>query len=387
MHADHTNGLTSTWRYEIYCSEVTKKLLIHQLGVDEKLVKLLEIGVPRIIYDADENDSFIVTMFDANHCPGSVMFLFEGKFGRIFYTADFRCVENMLETLKTCSVGKIDVAYVNKTFFEESIEFPTREEASQDVVDVIKQHPEYQILIFCHTLGKEDLLVKIATELKEWVIVSNKKMETLRLLELPNVVTTDISDGRIRVCGEREMHNHDIKEWIKSAQTILIFPTGLKNRNTSSYGLFDRIFFIPYSDHSCYSEIKQFLEFLNPDKVLPIVGRPVQECILTTCGKQKQINSNNIRTCIFNQGENKMKENDESFKLSEHEKAKRKFLEKRKSSEILGKRMKLNKGVVFYSENSAGDLEPCCSSGSISPKDNLRNLIIKWLQEANIIKK
>jgi DNA cross-link repair 1B protein len=31
-----------------------------------------------------------VTAIDANHAPGSTMFLFEGYFGVILYTGDFR---------------------------------------------------------------------------------------------------------------------------------------------------------------------------------------------------------------------------------------------------------------------------------------------------------
>ena len=31
-----------------------------------------------------------VTVLDANHCPGSAMFLFQGYFGSVLYTGDFR---------------------------------------------------------------------------------------------------------------------------------------------------------------------------------------------------------------------------------------------------------------------------------------------------------
>ena len=55
------------------------------------------------------------------------------------------------------------------------------------------------IIIGLHTLGKEDLLVNLARRLREWVGVSHEQMETLKLLELPNVFSTDVNNCFIQV--------------------------------------------------------------------------------------------------------------------------------------------------------------------------------------------
>ncbi len=50
--------------------------------------KILHVVSPR----SHGSVSITVTAIDANHCPGAIMFLFEGYFGRILYTGDFRYV-------------------------------------------------------------------------------------------------------------------------------------------------------------------------------------------------------------------------------------------------------------------------------------------------------
>ena len=56
----------------------------------------LEVGESKILRVNTPDDAapvnITVTTLDANHCPGSAMFLFEGYFGRILYTGDFRLV-------------------------------------------------------------------------------------------------------------------------------------------------------------------------------------------------------------------------------------------------------------------------------------------------------
>ena len=43
-----------------------------------------------------------VTVLDANHCPGSAMFLFQGYFGSVLYTGDFR----LAKTVWSYLIGK-----------------------------------------------------------------------------------------------------------------------------------------------------------------------------------------------------------------------------------------------------------------------------------------
>ena len=56
----------------------------------------LELDDPVVVYynppGLRARVAITVTALDANHCPGSAMFVFEGAFGRILYTGDFRWV-------------------------------------------------------------------------------------------------------------------------------------------------------------------------------------------------------------------------------------------------------------------------------------------------------
>ena len=279
IHSDHTKGLTPSWRHKIYCSEITRKLLIHKIGIKDCLVESIQIGFPKVL--KGNCGSFVVTLLDANHCPGSVMFLFEGEFGRVLYTADFRCDSNFLRWFIPIPISHINLLYLDNTYLREDANFPTREEASKEVMRVIGDHPQHRVLIVCYCVGKENLLVEIARTFEEWVIVSTEKFKILEILEMPNVFTTNKNSGRIRVIMARELKNKEIQSWIKAAPTIAIFPTCMFNESNNPYKTdsWEKAFFIPYSDHSSYKELTTFLSYVQPERVVPISKDNESNCL------------------------------------------------------------------------------------------------------------
>nr|XP_031858424.1 uncharacterized protein CI109_006187 [Kwoniella shandongensis]KAA5525496.1 hypothetical protein CI109_006187 [Kwoniella shandongensis] len=75
-HSDHYTNLSKSWRHgPIYCSETTANLIIHMLEVDPKWVHGLPDNVP---FEMPNTGGVTVTPIEANHCPGSSIFLFEG---------------------------------------------------------------------------------------------------------------------------------------------------------------------------------------------------------------------------------------------------------------------------------------------------------------------
>ena len=270
MHADHTQGLTPAWRHKIYCSECTKKLVVQKFGIDHSLVVELELGTPHII--EDQGYRFSVTLNDANHCPGSVMFMFEGEFGRVFCTGDFRYHDSMKENL-ACLSGTIDCLYLDNTYCEPNCVFPSQKEATKQILAIIKQYPKHNIIIAIHSLGKEELLVNIAKEFHEWIVVTKEKYETLEILNLPNVFTTNTNDGRILVRSLRDISRKHLNTWNKMSPTIAIVPTCMFTKQDPPFSYMEEVFVVPYSLHSSFSELREFVGLLKPKSIVPIVTR------------------------------------------------------------------------------------------------------------------
>ncbi|KAF7695340.1 5' exonuclease Apollo [Silurus meridionalis] len=285
MHSDHTSGLTSTWSHRlIYCSPLTSKLLKLKLQVNEKWIRPLEVGEPYMLpLDDIGKEKLTVTLIDANHCPGAVMFFFEGYFGTILYTGDFRYTPSMLREPCLRNNTTIDVLYLDNTNCDPTRSIPTRQRACQQIKEIIRGHPNYTVVIGMYDLGKESLLVQLALEFKTWVEVDIKRLETLRVLELPDVFSTEPGSGRLRAVAQSEVNASNLLAWNKERPTIAILPT-----SRPVVSCHPNVHVVPYSDHSSYQELEDFVSALRPVSLVPIVGSCMPNFSSLLCRRKRR---------------------------------------------------------------------------------------------------
>ncbi|XP_046341694.2 5' exonuclease Apollo-like isoform X1 [Haliotis rufescens] len=274
LHGDHIVGLTSSWSRPIYCTEVTAQLLEKRHGLHPKYLRPLEVGECHMITTGGEMETVSVTVIDANHCPGAAMFLFEGVFGKILHTGDFRYHPTMFCKTSPLSphIETIDVLYMDNTFCSPECMFPSREEAREQILDIIRQHPDHDIVIGMRKLGKEDLLVWLAEQLQEWISVSGDTFVMTEILNLPRVFLVQDSTCRIRTVPFQMICKRKMQKWNAIKQTLAILPTSIYTGiGGQPYVNQENVFVVPYSDHSSYRELVEFVSKLKPASVVPVV--------------------------------------------------------------------------------------------------------------------
>jgi hypothetical protein len=161
FHSDHYGGITKDWNHgTIFCSLPTANLVNQQLGVDKKWLHPIPMNTATVIESNGRPIS--VTLLDANHCPGAVMFLFEVGKRRILHVGDFRWnTETMLKQaplkyLHTNNI-RLDELYLDTTYCDERYSLPTQNEAIHACVNVAIQEttrPGKTLFLFgAYTIG------------------------------------------------------------------------------------------------------------------------------------------------------------------------------------------------------------------------------------------
>ncbi|XP_038720885.1 DNA cross-link repair protein SNM1 isoform X2 [Tripterygium wilfordii] len=292
FHSDHYGGLTKGWSHgRIYCSPLTARLLTLCLSVDPRFIRPLEFNVEYVIHGV------CVTFLDANHCPGAVLIHFRLIDGQThLHTGDFRACKAM-QTHPLLANQRVHVLYLDTTYCNPKYKFPSKEDVLSYVVRItenyLKKHPNTLVVVGAYSIGKECVYLAISEALGVKIYANARRRRILHSFgwpELSGCLCAHGTDTFLHVLPMSSLRFESLKDYLKGYanqyKAVLAFrPTGwtyseqLGNQldliRPSSKGNIT-IYGVPYSEHSSFTELQEFVKFLKPDKIIPTVnaGKP-----------------------------------------------------------------------------------------------------------------
>lgn len=217
FHSDHYIGLTASWRHgPIYCSKVTANLVRQQLRVDSKWVVPLEFEKTTEVPGTDGSQ---VTLIEANHCPGSAIFMFEKRLGqgpsarlqRVLHCGDFRAspahVQHALLRPETVDpdtgqrrIQKIDACYLDTTYMSPKYSFPSQEDVIAACAWLCVRLAEDEGVGLQGRAGSDGTDTGIMSQFVSVAAGSNRREEEPRRKGRLLVVLGTYSIGKERIC-------------------------------------------------------------------------------------------------------------------------------------------------------------------------------------------
>ncbi|KAI5065323.1 hypothetical protein GOP47_0020018 [Adiantum capillus-veneris] len=287
FHSDHYGGLTKSWTNgPIYCTPVTARLLSLCLSVDEKWIHPLPLGTSQFI------DGVEVRMLDANHCPGAAIIHFRLKNGQaILHTGDFRACKAM-QNYPELRKGSIHTLYLDTTYCNQRYRFPLQKEVIKFVVEVtqaaLKKNSRTLVVVGAYSIGKERVYLGIAEALNVPIFVESRRSRILGALDWPEIVSKlsrDANGTLLHVLPIGYLRPQKLTSYLQGYpkyNAVLAFrPTGwtysekigselhlLKPTVSGSITMYG----VPYSEHSNFTELQEFVQFLQPEIIIPTVN-------------------------------------------------------------------------------------------------------------------
>nr|CAD7397006.1 unnamed protein product [Timema cristinae] len=309
FHSDHYGGLRKSFNQPIYCSSITAALVSLKLGVDKAYLNVIDVDETRTVCGVK------VTALDANHCPGSLMFLFQLAQGRNFlHVGDFRADPKM-ESYPCFWNLAIDRLYLDTTYCDPKHSFPSQSDTIAKVLEVTKSNlrVEPRTLVLCgsYTIGelccgpwcksgrgrggkitdillfagKEKVFLAVADLLNSKIWAAPDKRRVLRCLNDPIIsqrLVDKAEEAQVHVCPMGDLNVQVLSNYLqkyshcrKYTHILAFKPTGwvggspnivpVRRNNITICG-------VPYSEHSSFLELGRFVRFLKPRVIIPTVN-------------------------------------------------------------------------------------------------------------------
>ncbi|KAJ3022173.1 hypothetical protein HKX48_006809, partial [Thoreauomyces humboldtii] len=173
-HSDHYGGLTSAFEAgPVYCSAITGNLVAVELGVREEYIVRLPMETPVSIH------GIVVTLVEANHCPGAVLFLFELPSGKRFlHTGDFRASPSHISHVYLRTLY-IDRLYLDTTYCAPQHRFPPQDAVTRSVSELCFRLRAGEDLPSIVSRQQNDATGPVNT-LKKWFLSTSKTPQSLK---------------------------------------------------------------------------------------------------------------------------------------------------------------------------------------------------------------
>ena len=275
---------------------------------------------PTIISSKDKEVK--VTLLDANHCPGAVMFLFEVGNRRILHVGDFRWNRNiMLDIPQIRALSalspRLDELFLDTTYCNPKYALPTQEEAiaaainvASEEMDKSKRGSKTLFLFGSYTIGKEKIYLSVARHLKKKIYVDSRRLRILKALdwsnEIMSIFTTKKDESCLWIVPLGKVNFKDMPDFLEQAnnskagkaltakydRVVGFRPTGwtltvkdkkqtllkcgqpkpgrhlISSKTNGSYSVHG----VPYSEHSSFPELVDCVHCLKPRKIVTTVS-------------------------------------------------------------------------------------------------------------------
>ncbi|XP_066284808.1 protein artemis-like [Branchiostoma lanceolatum] len=303
-HRDHMVGLDnpgflsrlkSSLKTRLYCTEITRALLLteKQFKPLGPYIETLPVDTPTSLTVTNEvtgkEHSLLVTLLQAGHCPGSVMFLFEGSEGTVLYTGDFRLPVGGAAQFQHLHQGgrpkDIQSLYVDTTFLVPEAKYiPSREDCCTALINLVQswisRGAHYVVRLNCKAkYGYEYLFIELCRRFHMKVHVNNPSIYQT-VPEIFQCLTSDPSETQIHACRWLERYQkgrhplpckyrppppHELEVMSVTPSTMWFTayagPGDVIRKGSRHHHR------VCFSFHSSYTEIRDFVGYIRPKTI------------------------------------------------------------------------------------------------------------------------